>query len=83
MGRARHLSEQMEEYCLRTLTIIHSLYIFTQWPGQWRSKSAPDPYAKQFLRAPPNDMGSNSVNLLIFMTYITLRDYSQAILITV
>ncbi len=33
MGRAGDSSGPVEEYSLRTLTIIHSLYIFTQWVG--------------------------------------------------
>ncbi len=34
--------------------------------SQWRCKSAPGPYAKK-LYGPPNEMGSNSVTLLIFL----------------
>ncbi len=33
MGRSGHWSGPMEEYSLGTLTIIHYLYIFTQWAG--------------------------------------------------
>ncbi len=49
--------------------------------NQWCSKSAPSPYAKNLYGPPPNDMGSNSHNLMIFFD-VPLHDYSQAVLIT-
>ncbi len=54
------------------------LNIQGQDPNQWRSKSALGICKKCV--PPQNNIGSNSLNLLIFMTRIPLHDYSKAIL---